>query len=198
LAPRVVRAQAALAHEAPPPVALAGPEHPSPRVQYGLEKLAAAIGDTGAPVGAAAGARQVAIGLFADPALRTRLNPVPAAPAAEGFVLATAADGTLLVAGADDSGLLYGCLELARLTREGRALPAKVSEVESPALKVRGPCIGLQKPTLLPGYAEYEYPIDPENFPWFYDQAFWQGYLDFLAANRMNTLFLWNGHPFAS
>src|SRR6185312_15824454 len=96
LAPRVVRAQAALAHEAPPPVALAGPEHPSPRVQYGLEKLAAAIGDTGAPVGAAAGARQVAIGLFADPALRTRLNPVPAAPAAEGFVLATAADGTLL------------------------------------------------------------------------------------------------------
>src|SRR6185312_11286848 len=66
LAPRVVRAQAALAHEAPPPVALAGPEHPSPRVQYGLEKLAAAIGDTGAPVGAAAGARQVAIGLFAD------------------------------------------------------------------------------------------------------------------------------------
>ena len=26
----------------------------------------------------------------------------------------------------------------------------------------------------------------------------WTEYLDFLAANRMNTLYLWSGHPFAS
>ncbi|HVW22701.1 MAG TPA: hypothetical protein VHC86_15910 [Opitutaceae bacterium] len=193
-----LRAQAPLAHEAPAPVALAGPERPSPRVQYGLDRLAAAIRDTGAAVAEAAGARHVAVGLYSDPALRGRLAPAPAAPAAEGFVLGTAADGTLVVAGADDSGILYGCLELGRLTRDGGALPARASEDESPALKVRGPCIGLQKPTLLPGFAEYEYPINPGNFPWFYDRGFWEGYLDFLAANRMNTLFLWNGHPFAS
>ena len=32
----------------------------------------------------------------------------------------------------------------------------------------------------------------------FYDKQFWAEYLDFLAANRFNTLYLWNGHPFAS
>jgi len=35
-------------------------------------------------------------------------------------------------------------------------------------------------------------------FPWFYDKNLWREYLDFLAANRMNTLYLWSGHPFAS
>jgi hypothetical protein len=35
-------------------------------------------------------------------------------------------------------------------------------------------------------------------FPWFYDKKLWTEYLDFLAANRMNTLYLWSGHPFAS
>ena len=41
-------------------------------------------------------------------------------------------------------------------------------------------------------------PPGPELFPWFYDKKLWTEYLDFLVANRMNTLYLWNGHPFAS
>jgi hypothetical protein len=65
-------------------------------------------------------------------------------------------------------------------------------------MKYRGPCIGMQKTYILPGRKVYEYPYTPELFPFFYDKAFWSEYLDFLAANRMNTLFLWNGHPFAS
>jgi hypothetical protein len=40
--------------------------------------------------------------------------------------------------------------------------------------------------------------IPPENFPWFYDKDLWIRYLDMLVENRMNTLYLWNGHPFAS
>ena len=35
-------------------------------------------------------------------------------------------------------------------------------------------------------------------FPFFYDKEQWLEYLDFLCENRMNTLYLWNGHPFAS
>jgi hypothetical protein len=51
---------------------------------------------------------------------------------------------------------------------------------------------------LLPGRGTYEYPYTPQNFPWFYDKALWIRYLDSLAHNRMNSLYLWNGHPFAS
>ena len=33
---------------------------------------------------------------------------------------------------------------------------------------------------------------------WFYDKEQWIKYLDMLVENRMNSLYLWNGHPFAS
>lgn len=68
----------------------------------------------------------------------------------------------------------------------------------SPEMVLRGACIGLQKPYYLPGRTVYEYPYTPETFPWFYDKALWIEYLDMLAKNKMNTLYLWNGHPFAS
>ena len=44
----------------------------------------------------------------------------------------------------------------------------------------------------------YEYPYTPELFPWFYDKQQWIDYLDMLVDNRMNSVYLWNGHPFAS
>ena len=50
----------------------------------------------------------------------------------------------------------------------------------------------------LPGHQVYEYPYTPENFPWFYDKKQWIEYLDMLVDNKMNSLYLWNGHPFAS
>ena len=65
-------------------------------------------------------------------------------------------------------------------------------------MKLRGTCIGMQKTFILPGRKVYEYPCTPELFPWFYDKQLWTEYLDFLVANRMNTLYLWSGHPFAS
>ena len=63
---------------------------------------------------------------------------------------------------------------------------------------LRGGCVGIQKMEYLPGRGVYEYPYTPENFPWFYDKAQWIDYLDMLVENRMNSLYLWNGHPFAS
>jgi hypothetical protein len=65
-------------------------------------------------------------------------------------------------------------------------------------MTLRGTCVGMQKTYILPGRKVYEYPYTPELFPWFYDKELWREYLDFLVANRMNTLYLWNGHPFAS
>ena len=103
----------------------------------------------------------------------------------------------LRIRAADASGALYGCLDLSdRLRLSG--WPAELPISEKPGMVLRGACIGLQKPTLLPGRGPYEYPYTPVNFPWFYDRALWTRYLDSMAGNRLNTLYLWNGHPFAS
>jgi hypothetical protein len=119
--------------------------------------------------------------------------------AREGFVIGAWKNPSLAaVVGADDSGLLYGCLELAKRIRQARKIPDAVQLIDKPAMALRGTCVGMQKPSILPGRKVYEYPYTPELFPWFYDKALWREYLDFLAANRMNTLYLWNGHPFGS
>ena len=116
----------------------------------------------------------------------------------EGFLLASCGRGALAVIASDDSGALYGCLELARRIREAGQLPTNLHFSDHPAFKLRGTCIAMQKTYILPGRQVYEYPYTPELFPFFYDKAFWTEYLDSLADNRMNTLYLWNGHPFAS
>jgi len=117
----------------------------------------------------------------------------------EGFIITTGKlGGRVAVVGNNDSGALYGCLELARRIRESGSLPMQIDFSDAPAMTLRGTCVGMQKTYILPGRRVYEYPYTPELFPWFYDKTLWREYLDFLAANRMNTLYLWNGHPFAS
>jgi len=101
------------------------------------------------------------------------------------------------ITASDASGALYGCLDLAdRIKAHG--YPTHLHLSDHPGMVLRGACIGLQKPTLLPGRGPYEYPYTPENFPWFYDKGLWTKYLDSMVDNRLNTLYLWNGHPFAS
>lgn len=115
----------------------------------------------------------------------------------EGFTITTEAN-TTTVCGNDGSGVIYGCRELIdRMDEKGR-LDCPVSYTDAPEMVLRGACIGVQKPYYLPGRTVYEYPYTPENFPWFYDKALWIKYLDMLVENRMNSLYLWNGHPFAS
>ena len=117
----------------------------------------------------------------------------------EGFSFALGDNGDIFISAADDSGALYGCLELAKRIRAQRRLPTDVANFrDKPAMTLRGTCIGMQKTFILPGRKVYEYPYTPDLFPWFYDKNLWREYLDFLAANRMNTLYLWSGHPFAS
>ena len=103
-----------------------------------------------------------------------------------------------LIRGNGDSGTLYGCLELARRIHDAGGLTNVSGVVGAPAMKLRGTCVAMQKTFILPGRHVYEYPYTPELFPWFYDRQLWTEYLDFLVENRMNTLYLWSGHPFAS
>jgi len=114
----------------------------------------------------------------------------------EGFTIDVAGN-TAHITGADASGALYGCLTLADEVK-AHGWPNKYHLADHPRMVLRGSCIGLQKPTLLPGRGPYEYPYTPQNFPWFYDKALWRKYLDSMVGCRLNTLYLWNGHPFAS
>lgn len=117
--------------------------------------------------------------------------------ASEAFLLRRVGD-TWIVSGSDTSGVLYGSLELASRISSMHGLPAELNFEDHPALKLRGVCIGMQKPTIQYQGAEYDYRYTPKNFPFFYNKPEWIHYLNFLVNNRYNTLYLWNGNPFTS
>ena len=116
---------------------------------------------------------------------------------AEGFTLSRKGR-KVSITGNDGAGCIYGANRLLELLHEDSTLASLTTLTEVPQMKLRGACVGLQKTTYLPGHRVYEYPYTPENFPWFYDRELWLRYLDLLASCNMNTVYLWNGHPFAS
>lgn len=128
---------------------------------------------------------------------RFAATPSFAPPESEGFHLLRIGD-RLLVVGTDPSGALYGSLELADRIKRQHAVPKRLDVSDHPVFSLRGPCIGMQKPAITYDGAMYDYRYTPQQFPFFYDKNLWLRYLDFLADNRLNTLYLWNGHPFTS
>lgn len=159
----------------------------SPRIQYAADQLNKALAGILQPES------PTRIILSSD-----KLEKVEGKRTPEGYHLFREVDGTYRIQGFGDSGTLYGVLELAKRVTEAGELPHTLDVTEVPAFRLRGPCIGMQLTSILPGRDTYEYPYTPDNFPFFYDKDQWIEYLDFLVANRMNTLYLWNGHPFAS
>ncbi|MEJ5258655.1 MAG: hypothetical protein WHS88_00520 [Anaerohalosphaeraceae bacterium] len=127
-----------------------------------------------------------------------KLNKIEGGKSPEGFRLYRDERGTYRIHGFGDSGALYGALELIDRVKEAGRWPQTLDITDAPDFRLRGPCIGMQLTYLLPGRETYEYPYTPDNFPFFYDKNQWLEFLDFLVDNRMNTLYLWNGHPFAS
>lgn len=115
----------------------------------------------------------------------------------EGFHIATVRNQTFIV-GTDGNGVIYGSREIIDRLQNGQQPLLPTSLTDAPEMVLRGTAIGLQKPVYLPGRKVYEYPYTPETFPWFYDKQHWIEYFDMLVENRMNSVYLWNGHPFAS
>jgi len=115
----------------------------------------------------------------------------------EGFTIRSN-DNKIIILGSGASGSLYGALELAERVKEHGKIPSQIDFKDRPEMVLRGTAIGMQKTEYLPGRGVYEYPYTPENFPWFYDKKLWIDYLDMMVENRFNSLYLWNGHPFAS
>ena len=115
----------------------------------------------------------------------------------EGFAIERKGKKVTVTSG-DGAGAIYGANRLVEEWRTEGTLDGITTLTDAPEMKLRGACVGLQKTEFLPGHTVYEYPYTPENFPWFYDHDLWLRYLDMLAADNMNTVYLWNGHPFAS
>lgn len=109
----------------------------------------------------------------------------------EGFEFRWINDGkTLLIISIDEVGAEYGLMELAEFviaTGNYKSVPQKVSN------------------------PELEYRIVKFNMPWSpyrtsaatethmktcRDLKFWERFLDMMVENRLNTLSLWNNHPF--
>ncbi len=147
-----------------------------PRVAWGIAQATAALEQSGLGVAA------LEVSVVPPPADGTVKKP-------EGYRL-TVADGLARVEGFDAAGALYGCLDLGRRVRELGRLPEALDVTDGPRLSLRGTCILLMK------LGTYDYPVTPEEFPFFYDKALWTEYLDFLTANGFNYIAFWNGHPF--
>jgi hypothetical protein len=107
----------------------------------------------------------------------------------EAFHLGRAGD-RWIVAGSDGSGVLYGCLELARRIAASHGLPKDLDVTDGPAFRMRGTNLFWMT------QGTYNWPITPEHFPWFFDRKLMEAYLDELAENGYNTIFFWSGHPF--
>lgn len=111
----------------------------------------------------------------------------------EGFVLASdESRGNMFVVGGRDSGVMYGCFELAEKIESAGGLPEKLKWVEEPRLRFRGTNLFWMKW----GSQGYDWPLTGVNFPWFFDRNLMSRYLDLLAESRFNTIYFWSGHPF--
>ncbi|WP_336526228.1 hypothetical protein, partial [Bacteroides acidifaciens] len=171
------------------------PPDASNRVLFGAEQLQTTLDKAGYQV-----MMQQGDTTFSDPEIKTILltEVNDTTLKKEGFHITTAGNLTK-VSGRDGSGVIYGCRELIDRVNDSEGKLDFPEELkDGPEMVLRGACVGLQKMTYLPGHGVYEYPYTPESFPWFYDKEQWIKYLDMLVANRMNSLYLWNGHPFAS
>ncbi|TXK46086.1 hypothetical protein FVR03_11025 [Pontibacter qinzhouensis] len=181
------------------------PQEAPSRVSFGAEKLQKALETAGYPVKLVTQDKQPKKGRQIRVRYTATFLPTPAADAPgntnaagkEGFTIATAEQITTIT-GTDASGALYGCLELADQVKKQGELPASLQLTDQPEMVLRGTAIGVQKPYYLPGRTVYEYPYTEEEFPWLYDKEQWIQYLDMMVENRYNSLYLWNGHPFAS
>ncbi len=174
--------------------------HASNRLAYGLKNLEEALVPKGFEFSSESADYTLYVGEQTDADFNQMLQQnviVVDSLKKEGFKLLKQ-ENNIYCIGADKSGTLYGLLELKeRIEREG-GIPQELDVVDAPEMVIRGTAVGLQKTNILPGRHVYEYPIDEENFPWFYDKELWLEYLDRMVENRYNSLYIWSGHPFSS
>lgn len=145
------------------------PAADSPQVRYALRRLAAVTD-----------AQTVA--------LRVELTTAPGV-GPDGFALRREGP-TLVVAGGDARGAMYGVLDVAQQLTQGVAFAAIAPRTEPAALSFRAIKFNL------PFAAYRTSPSIELHQETCRDPAYWEAFLDMMAANRFNALTLWSLHPF--
>ena len=96
----------------------------------------------------------------------------------------------ITIEGGDGTGLIYGVLSLVEDFRNGISIQSVRKRSESPKLAFRG--------------IKYDLPWDTYRHSYSLDQHqqtcsdvnYWKAFLDMMVENRINTLTLWNLHPY--
>jgi hypothetical protein len=160
----------------------------TPREIYGASKLSSTLDGLSVRIPKST---RILVGVRSAPLFASVSNlPAFAGSESEAFHILRR-DNLILVLGSDPSGVLYGCMELAQRLEALHAWPTQLDVLDKPALRIRATNLFWMKTG-----GNYDWPVTPVNFPWFFDRALMTHYLDFLAENRFNTIVFWNGHPF--
>lgn len=169
----------------------------SPRENFGVEHLSSKLTDAGYKVEIVSEIPEAKDQTIVIQQIGKESDDHATSLSEEGYSIETK-ENTIYLRATGTSGILYGCFYLADQLDEKQKFPTTINLTDQPEMVMRGTCIGLQKTEYLPGRHVYEYPYTPESFSWFYDKDLWIKYLDMMVENRYNSLYLWNGHPFAS
>jgi hypothetical protein len=108
---------------------------------------------------------------------------------AEAFSIVPA-DKTIRITGGDNRGLIYGCISLAEDLNNGIALQHCRTKREKPFLPLRAIKFDLPWDTYRHSYAL------SQHMETCADTLYWKAFLDMMAANRLNSLTLWNLHTY--
>ena len=96
----------------------------------------------------------------------------------------------ITIYGGDKRGMVYGSLSLAESVRNGIPLEKIEKKSESPHYLLRAIKHNTPWYTYRPSSA-----LD-QHYETVRDVKYWEAFLDMMAANRFNSLTLWNLHPF--
>lgn len=96
----------------------------------------------------------------------------------------------MTITGGDDRGMIYGSLSLAEEIRNGTRLEKIQDRSEQPHYSLRA--------------VKFDLPWDPYRHSYALDlhletckdTNYWKSFLDMMAENRLNSLSLWNLHPY--
>ena len=108
---------------------------------------------------------------------------------AEAFSIISAGRNITIVGG-HARGLIYGCFSLAEDISNGIALQQCKPKSEKPFLPLRAIKFDLPWDTYRHSYALSQHQSTCA------DTAYWKAFLDMMAANRLNSLTLWNLHTY--
>jgi hypothetical protein len=130
-----------------------------PRIAYGVSKLKLALESVGYKVLQPQKSTTSTIWI----GTQQGLNNSNTLSKKESFRLFKSAQTPLQVIGFDESGVLYGCLELAERIKQQKTIPQSLVYQDQPEMVLRGTCVGTKTHTL-PDREVYEYPYTEKDF----------------------------------